>query len=139
MLRTVSLRNAVKKWMMARFCQDWLDSTFCRVISSWQNCVRTCSKHQYFSKLWESGTSVYTGDNTNCIIIFDNDRQEWSVKLITVSVNPWLVMSRKFPNAVKIAQIYLRIYRKISIVKRKRGRLMFCWKVINLNGYQQYF
>ena len=37
--------------------------------------------------------------------------------------NPWLVMSRNFLNAVKIVQIYFRIHRKVSTVKRKHGKL----------------
>ena len=37
--------------------------------------------------------------------------------------NPWLVMSRNFLNAVKIVQIYFRIHRKVSTVKRKCGKL----------------
>ena len=50
----VSLRKAAKKCLMARFCQNWLDSTFCWDISSWQSCVGTCSMHQWFFK-WGSG------------------------------------------------------------------------------------
>ena len=85
----VSLRNAAKKCLMARFCQNWLDSTFCWDISSWQSCVGTCSMHQWFLKWGESNTSVDARDNTNGIEFFENDRQEWPVKLFPVSANPW--------------------------------------------------
>ena len=63
----VSLRNAAKKCLMARFCQNWLDSTFCWDISSWQSCVGTCSMHRWFFKWGESNTSVDARDNTNGI------------------------------------------------------------------------
>ena len=69
---------------------------------------------------------VIARDNTYCGNVFENDRQEEPVKFTTVSANPWQVMSRKFLNALKIAQKYTFGFdRKVFTLKRKQGKLMF--------------
>ena len=105
-LHAPSLRNVVKKCTMGRFCQNWLHSTFCRVIKGWQSSVCTCP--------------ALTPINTNCIDFFENDRQEWPVKSLVSHVQK---VSKRSWSCKKFT---LRFYRKVSILKRNQGKLMFC-------------
>ena len=79
---------------------------------------------------------VIARDNTNCSNFSENHRHEYPVKLITVSANPWKVMSRKFSNTLKIAQnIPSDFTVKFSLLNASKGNLCFFGRIYDIfNG-----